>query len=333
MKTKIIYISGNELFDMSDIRAAFEEVRTALSLDKETILFGVPVDNDDAFVGTDNTDTVEKHIENIIEPIVDDSPIPVDVATNIVENNVSDISQPSTEKTKKSTRHSRAKVVPIAPVDDTPQTLHAESDNEPKEETPIPILSVLGAKSESEQEAIVSDEKPIVITPIDTEPIADDTSIEPVTESDETVINPDTQSVSINDMLAEDSAPVDVHEKTLEELLESMTPLGEDEKIAEPVTSDSIEETKTEVAQTQDDDTDATLELLATEFAAAEDKIVTPSKTDSRGKIGKLKNILPFKKAKRDDSGLMGDLFGWAGVANDEDFTIPGFFANASSKK
>jgi hypothetical protein len=29
----------------------------------------------------------------------------------------------------------------------------------------------------------------------------------------------------------------------------------------------------------------------------------------------------------------MGDLFGWAGVANDEDFTIPGFFANASSKK
>ena len=35
-----------------------------------------------------------------------------------------------------------------------------------------------------------------------------------------------------------------------------------------------------------------------------------------------------IRKAKNNDnSGLMGDLFGWAGVAaNDEDFTIPGFF-------
>ncbi len=30
----------------------------------------------------------------------------------------------------------------------------------------------------------------------------------------------------------------------------------------------------------------------------------------------------------------MGDLFGWAGVAaNDEDFSIPGFFTTAASKK
>jgi hypothetical protein len=36
---------------------------------------------------------------------------------------------------------------------------------------------------------------------------------------------------------------------------------------------------------------------------------------------------MPFKKAKRDDGGLMGDLFGWAGIAaNDDDFSIPGFF-------
>ena len=48
MKTKIIYISGNELFDIADIRAAFEEVRAALSLDNDTILFGVPVDKEDA---------------------------------------------------------------------------------------------------------------------------------------------------------------------------------------------------------------------------------------------------------------------------------------------
>jgi hypothetical protein len=63
-------------------------------------------------------------------------------------------------------------------------------------------------------------------------------------------------------------------------------------------------------------------------------KIETPTKPAGRGKIGKLKNILPFKKARHDDSGLMGDLFGWAGVAaNDEDFTIPGFFTNATSNQ
>ena len=83
-----------------------------------------------------------------------------------------------------------------------------------------------------------------------------------------------------------------------------------------------------------DPDTDATLAQLANEFAAAQDKIVSIEKPESQGKIGKLKNILPFKKAKRDDSSLMGDLFGWAGIAaNDEDFSIPGFFTNAASKK
>ena len=37
MKTKIIYISGNETFEMTQIRAAFEEVRETLGLDKDTI--------------------------------------------------------------------------------------------------------------------------------------------------------------------------------------------------------------------------------------------------------------------------------------------------------
>ena len=73
---------------------------------------------------------------------------------------------------------------------------------------------------------------------------------------------------------------------------------------------------------------------MASEFAENQDKIVTPQKSQPQGKIGKLKNILPFKKAKRDDNGIMGDLFGWAGIAaNDDDFTIPGFFANAAKKQ
>ena len=56
MKTKIIYISGNEVFDMADIRAAFEEVRSTLGLARDTILFGVPVDSDDAFNNVNDGD-------------------------------------------------------------------------------------------------------------------------------------------------------------------------------------------------------------------------------------------------------------------------------------
>ena len=66
MKTKIVYISGNELFNISDIRAAFEEVRTALGLDSETVLFGVPVDNEDAGLCT-NSESEEIEVDDSIE--------------------------------------------------------------------------------------------------------------------------------------------------------------------------------------------------------------------------------------------------------------------------
>ena len=59
MKTKIIYISGNEIFEMAEIRAAFDEVRSALGLDKDTILFGVPVDADNAIETEKQTDSIE----------------------------------------------------------------------------------------------------------------------------------------------------------------------------------------------------------------------------------------------------------------------------------
>ena len=123
-----------------------------------------------------------------------------------------------------------------------------------------------------------------------------------------------------------DDAPVTPMEKTLEQLLESMTPLREDIQ-PEPQIDEVHDDFET-------DDTDATLAQLATEFVDTQDKIPATQKTSGAGKIGKLKNILPFKKAKRDDNGLMGDLFGWAGIAaNDEDFSIPGFFTPAASKK
>jgi hypothetical protein len=111
-----------------------------------------------------------------------------------------------------------------------------------------------------------------------------------------------------------------------------MTPLRED------VTAPDMVDASPDVGDNADilspDETDATLAQLATEFVQNEDKIPVAPKPETSGKIGKFKNILPFKKAKREDSGLMGDLFGWAGVAaNDEDFSIPGFFTQAASKK
>ena len=327
MKTKIIYISGSEVFDMADIRAAFEEVRTALSLDKGTVLFGVPVDNDDAFAEVKTAPVAEIHPTIVPEPVVEPEPIaepakeeiiPVVIDSEPVEEEV-------VEKPKKTTRRTRAKVVPIV---EEPVAEEVTKEPADEEKPAIPILSVLGAKSdlesmvaEPEPEPEAEEPAPIKVAPIEPEPAPVDNTA-----------SADTQHVSISDMLADDSVPVAEHEKTLEELLESMTPLGEDEKIVhEPIASTETI-VKSEPIQTSDDDTDATLELLATEFAESADKIVAPTKNETRGKIGKLKNILPFKKAKRDDSGLMGDLFGWEGVANDEDFTIPGFFANATKK-
>ena len=118
-----------------------------------------------------------------------------------------------------------------------------------------------------------------------------------------------------------DDMPADETEKTLEELLETMEPLRED---VQP------KNTEPDV----DNQSDTTLESLASEFVESQDNFLPQKKNTQRSKIGKLKNILPFKKLKREDPGIMGDLFGWAGIAaNDEDFTIPGFFTGVASKK
>ena len=111
----------------------------------------------------------------------------------------------------------------------------------------------------------------------------------------------------------------------MEKLLQSVQSLHEDKDETVPEPTD---------AEPQMDETDLTLEKLANEFAENQDKIVNTTKSSARGgKIGKLKNILPFKKVKHNESSLMGDLFGWAGVAaNDEEFGIPEFFPTAAKK-
>ena len=286
MKKKIVYISGADVFDVNDVRAAFEEVRNTLKLGPDTLLFGVPVDDAESIGNSSNTietDTVE--------------PMPVEIATAPAVN-VTDIPVMEIESDD-------------AEIDDAtscgPDVIETVENPEPDAPV-VPILSVLASQEEN--------------APEDTEVVAPipETKVESKVVKSEKVVLDDAEP-DIADMINDDIPP-ESSEKTLEELLETMTPLQED-----MVSPRKKKTAKTEPVADPADEIDATLENLASEFAENQDKVASPKKGSERGKIGKLKNILPFKKMKRDDSGLMGDLFGWAGIAaNDDDFTIPGFF-------
>lgn len=299
MKTKIIYISGNEIFNITDIRAAFEEVRNALQLDKDTVLFGVPVDTDDAGFGnqsneiTENKKSVEtlqesQDMELVIEPVENQEPVVVQ----------------EPEKPKQKRNRSKKNTETITESDDTV----VEKSNETDTEKIVPILSVLSGKDEETENAEYTEENATTNEIVeDVQEIEDDI----ITEID---AEPETENVG---------------EPDLEKLLSSMTPLQEDALDDNKI----IEEMQDITNDIQPEDVDATLEQLATEFAETQDKIASETKSSARSKIGKLRNILPFKQSKHKDQGL-GDLFGWAGVAaNDEDFSVPGFFTNATSKK
>lgn len=337
---------------MREIRAAFDEVRSALGLAKDTILFGVPVDADDALANTTEIaqNTGVSAVSTTIEPDV----TVAEAEEKPVENITEEIIPTTVKKTRKRTvKEITEPVVEVAAEPAIAETIIesepiiesvavAATAEEPTEEEPIiPILSILASSvdddeqpqdSVQEQEVVAEPETPVVEVEeapvVETEEIVADV----IEETTEPIDDADAVQVSVGDIISNE-APVAEKEKTLEELLESMTPLRED--VETPVADDTVEpEQDFDVVPDMDPDTDATLAQLANEFAAAQDKIVSIEKPESQGKIGKLKNILPFKKAKRDDSSLMGDLFGWAGIAaNDEDFSIPGFFTTAASKK
>lgn len=302
MKTKIVYISGNEVFDVKDIRAAFEEVRNALNLDKTTVLFGVPVDADDAGLMDDKQpETIAEEIPEPVEIIKEETEIIIETPQEIIDEPVA---EPIVEEApKKRGRPHKEKTVeePVA----------TEFETTDSDEKVVPILSVLSTKSESDDDTVVLQEtEEVEIIPEISE------------EKTEEIIDEETIADE------EESSEEDDDEADLEKLLSAMTPLAEDvmeeKENTEPVAKPIDDE--------EDVSVDATLEQLATEFAETQDKIATENKS-SRSKIGKLRNILPFKQSKHKDQGL-GDLFGWAGVAaNDEDFSVPGFFTNAASKK
>lgn len=385
MKTKIIYISGSEIFDMADIRAAFDEVRAALGL-TDTILFGVPVDVDDALpvqtapaqdlpAAAPAEASVEAPLqEPVVAPveIIPECPVVAPVMTEqpaVVEPIVSVAEEITAVPVKKSRGRPR-KVAIIEEVADksVADSAPAQSDDNaatvevtaPADEPAgkiIPILSVLAAKKAEESAPIIEDSQDADIeeneddaTESEPEVIAeeieeDDEISDVIDDADADIDTVDTDkvvaaameieddmemdevtSVSIDDIVEEDAAAESDEEKTLEQLLESMAPLREDHIIED--------DGDAPVDISVSSDTDATLTQLANEFAENQDKIVAPAQNETHGKIGKLKNILPFKKVKRDDNGLMGDLFGWAGIAaNDDDFTMPGFFTTAASKK
>lgn len=274
MKTKIIYISGGDIFDIQDVRSAFEEVRNAVGLSEDTVLFGVPVDSEESCINSEKPETVKK-----------------------------------VKTTKKIEFHQKIQL------QDPEEKVTIES-----EEKIIPILSVLNTNNkinnfQEPEEQIQVDEKIEENQPVDSETFIEQEFI--IEESIE-IEN------AINDEIPEVSE-TEEEEQTLEQLLEKMAPLREDNRIKEEVIF------KTDSSS---DAADLTLEQLAAEFAEKEDQIVITEKNENSGKIGKLKNILPFKKAKREDSSLMGDLFGWAGIAaNDDEFSMPEFFTNATSSK
>ncbi len=301
MKTKIIYISGNEVFDMNDIRAAFEEVRNALNLDKTTVLFGVPVDEDDAglmenktvenIAPVEETTTPEPVVDEIIEEEenITDEPI-----AEIVEDTVESIEP--IEKPKKRGRPRKETVV-TEPVDEIVEDT-VETENTEKV---IPILSVLAGKEEVKE----------TTQEIEVIPEISDTK-------DQETIEIQTDEIPSDDL-------VDEGEADLEKLLSAMKPLAED--ITE--SKDSVETVEEPIDENEDISVDATLEQLATEFVENQDKITTENKSSSRSKIGKLRNILPFKQSKHKDQNF-SDLFNWGGIAaNDEDFSVPGFFTAA----
>ena len=276
MKKKIIYISGADSFNPDEVRTAFEEVRSTLGLDADTVLFGVPVDD---LIAVETA------------PVVADS----------VVTPTPDVTEEPVAKPKKTAKAKKEK-----PVEKTVE--------KPIAAPVVPILSVLGGGEESAPAA---------------EPPVQEVVAETVTVETDDV--PEFNDIGDIDEMLQDDVPDAPHEKTLEELLETMTPLRED---AQPDEEDVGETPEPVAADESLDDADATLASLATEFVDVQDKMPTFRKSPERGKISKLKSILPFKKKKSDDTGIMGDLFGWAGVAaNDEDFSIPGFFTNVASKK
>ncbi|MCL1902662.1 MAG: hypothetical protein FWG18_03495, partial [Alphaproteobacteria bacterium] len=182
-----------------------------------------------------------------------------------------------------------------------------EEVEEPKPISVTPILSVIGTVNSDAVE--LAGESVTVLDAEDAETCASSTEI------------------IIDDFGADSDDAI----KSIEDIFADIAPIAEDRPV-NLAEYDDATDTKSADADQLDIDLDATLSKLATEFAASQDEGAPATRSPEGakgGKIGKLKNILPFKKKERSEGSVLGDLFGWAGVAaNDDaaDFAIPEFF-------
>ena len=328
MKKKIIYISGADTFNVDDVKSAFEEVRSALKLDRDVLLFGVPVDDFEAAVQAQETTLTDATADSVDQKQIVETPV-VECETTVVCEAVPE--EPVKPTKKSSSRKSKAKaqqvVEEVASTEET-ETAKLTESPETHDETPVPILSVLAVNNQTdEQEETLGEEA------IDFEDDTDQDEQDEVQDFQDEVeteeaVEDDThiEIEDVNENMLNDEMPSNPKEKTFEDLLDITKPLCEDVQPEQPAEED-ITETTTE------DETDEVLKSLANEFADNQDNFL-PSKKSSGHGISRLKRVLPFGKPKREDPGIMGDLFGWAGIAaNDEEFSMPGFFTNVASKK
>lgn len=361
MKTKIIYISGNEIFDMNDIRAAFNEVRNALNLAKDTVLFGVPIDEDDIGLAPTTDEVVKEPIPNIpqIEPInkndSDDEEIihiePAELQNAMSEETSDDDVETVAEKPQKTRGRPRKNKKEVVE-EPAPEP---EAETEPEESKVIPILSVLSAKKgkkksesepEEEEEEVVDEESEEEIIDDENEEIVDEES----EEYEEYETSDEEESEEIVDEAEEESDDEKSDTETSGEIFDAEIPdlddatenqsetepdieklLSKMPSLNEDATTEATETTDTESSEPEED-VDETLAKLATEFAEAQDSISSKRKNSGGSFIGKLRGRLPFHP-KTKDQGLT-DLFNWSGLAaNDEDFSVPGFFTKPKDKK
>jgi len=135
---------------------------------------------------------------------------------------------------------------------------------------------------------------------------------------------PESVAARFDDSATLDDAPM---AQSIEDLFDDLVPVAEDVKVdISKDDLDNIKMTSAEVELFDSDDADPTLSQLATEFANTDTDILDKKQKISR--VGKLRTPLPFKNKKDSAASRLGDLFGWAGVAaNDDDgFDMPGFF-------
>jgi hypothetical protein len=272
VKTKIIYISGAENLDRAAIKMAFDEVRQTLGLDSETLLFGVPLDEETADSSQRTADSADVAEVDNIQP-------------------VADAPKPKRARKIKSAASPTENIEQPAPEEQLPERV-------------IPILSVLSGGRVDEPPKEVIEIVEIAEEADETDEMAADEVIE------------EEFTASLDEDLPADAPKIP---QTIEDIFENLTPLPE-EKIIECARAAEDD------SRSDDLEDDATLNKLAAEFVEVIEAPVSEPVKPSR--TSRLKNILPFKKAKKDEPGVLGDLFGWAGIAaNDDDVISPGFFA------